>query len=322
MTMTTYQQCYAPSPFRSPVRFLQLPSIVSKGTLQQPPRQFPIEPVGPKRQQERDPEEGPVLGLGTKCINTGRFLEPKEITGSPSPSKIACTLPKPAVDRKCVRRVRSEVMGRPESVHVLRTKFGLMDSNLINRLAQRVRWTSTSTAAAEEACLKFPQIDPPSTTLEKRANMVRSAGQRYDPEPMEWQRAVFWDFVQSRGVVHHDDLSERTYSQPEKLLLKRLSKGMGEKPRSNTPLIRRLVKEDQLSSIFVRQCPGYSGFVPRTPTESKLTRRPEPTYMVSTMKANYRELPLEEYRKQSFARKGPLSKTVTLTYPFNPYNKV
>lgn len=36
----------------------------------------------------------------------------------------------------------------------------------------------------------------------------------------------------------------------------------------------------------------------------------------------FRELPEAEYRKQTFARKGPLSKTVTLTYPFNPYNKV
>lgn len=35
-----------------------------------------------------------------------------------------------------------------------------------------------------------------------------------------------------------------------------------------------------------------------------------------------RELPNKEYRPQNFARKGPMSKTVTLTYPFNPFNKV
>ncbi|XP_048753015.1 spermatogenesis-associated protein 48-like [Ostrea edulis] len=72
----------------------------------------------------------------------------------------------------------------------------------------------------------------------------------------------------------------------------------------------------------VRQCPGYAGFVPRKPTAGDLQKRSEPTHMVSTMKANYRELPVDEYRKQTFAKKGPMSRTVTLTYPFNPYNKI
>eukprot|EP00105_Crassostrea_gigas_P014083 XP_011430632.1 PREDICTED: uncharacterized protein LOC105330572 [Crassostrea gigas] len=323
MNMTTYQQCYTPSSSpRGPTRYLQFPSIANRGTLQQPPKQFPIEPVGPKRNLELDPN-GPVLGLGSKTINTQRFLEPKAITASPVPSQITCSLPKqPARDRKYARQARAKVPGRPRSASVYQTKFGSMDSNLINKLVQQVRWTPTSRAAAEEVCLKFPQIEPPPTTLEKKPDQVRMTCQRYEATPMEWQRAVFWDFIQTRGSVHDDDLSEKTYSRPEKLLLKRQSKRMAEHPRSNATLIRKLVIEDQLSNVFVRQCPGYSGFVPRTPTESELTKRPQHSYMVSTMKANYRELPEAEYRKQTFARKGPLSKTVTLTYPFNPYNKV
>ncbi|VDI08280.1 Hypothetical predicted protein [Mytilus galloprovincialis] len=72
----------------------------------------------------------------------------------------------------------------------------------------------------------------------------------------------------------------------------------------------------------VRQCPGYAGFVPRQPPKIEMEREPERTHMTSVMKASYRELPNKEYRPQNFARKGPMSKTVTLTYPFNPFNKV
>ena len=35
-----------------------------------------------------------------------------------------------------------------------------------------------------------------------------------------------------------------------------------------------------------------------------------------------RPFPAEEYTVREFAHKGPLSRTVTLTYPYNPYNKV
>nr|XP_022345067.1 uncharacterized protein LOC111137733 [Crassostrea virginica] len=244
-----------------------------------------------------------------------RFLEPKEITASPNPSLITCSLTKPARERKSARRVRPQGTDRPQSHQVHKT----------NLVLHHCAWTNP--------CFSFEQIDPPSSTLETTPDIVRLVGQRYEPRLMEWQRAVLWDFIQSRGAVHHEDLKERTYSQPEKLYLKRQSKKMAENPRNNNVIIQKLVSEDRLSNIFpncsmedanpgVRQCPGYSGFVPRTPTESDLAQRPQPTYMMSTMKANYRELPEEVYRKQTHARKGPLSRMVTLTYPFNPYNKV
>lgn len=88
-----------------------------------------------------------------------RFLELKAITASPVPSQITCSLPKPpARDRKYARQVRAQVPGRPRSASVYQTKFGSMDSNLISKLVQQVRWTPTSRAAAEEMCLKFPQV--------------------------------------------------------------------------------------------------------------------------------------------------------------------
>ena len=91
---------------------------------------------------------------------TCRFLEPKEITASPNPSLITCSLTKPARERKSARRVRPQGTDRPQSHQVYKTKFGSMDSDLIDCLARRIQWKSTSSAAAQEACLKFPRVRP------------------------------------------------------------------------------------------------------------------------------------------------------------------
>ena len=91
---------------------------------------------------------------------TCRFLEPKEITASPNPSLITCSLTKPARERTSARRVRPQGTDRPQSHQVYKTKFGSMDSDLIDCLARRIQWKSTSSAAAQEACLKFPRVRP------------------------------------------------------------------------------------------------------------------------------------------------------------------
>ncbi|XP_069114584.1 uncharacterized protein [Argopecten irradians] len=92
--------------------------------------------------------------------------------------------------------------------------------------------------------------------------------------------------------------------------------------REESARIRSMVQDNMLANVYVRQTPGYAGFVPRAPPEGQMERKSEGAHMVSTMKATYRELPAATYQKQLNARKGPFSKTVTLTYPFNPYNKV
>ena len=61
--------------FLPPIKFSQIPSFLhidrcTRGLL--PPRQFPIEPVGPRRELELEPESGPVVGLCTKGVSTER----------------------------------------------------------------------------------------------------------------------------------------------------------------------------------------------------------------------------------------------------------
>lgn len=45
------------------------------------------------------------------------------------------------------------------------------------------------------------------------------------------------------------------------------------------------------------------------------------TGLCSTARSSYRRIPPQEYMAGGFARNGPLSRTVTLTYPYNPFSK-
>lgn len=97
-----------------------------------------------------------------------------------------------------------------------------------------------------------------------------------------------------------------------------------------------------------RPVPGYGGFVPRYPQLSLEhhgnSEVSSSMHMCSTTRETFRlglELifpvrihwckqliymcrgfPKQENTDRTFCHKGPLSKTVTLTYPFNPFNKV
>ncbi|KAK7115011.1 hypothetical protein V1264_000961 [Littorina saxatilis] len=53
-----------------------------------------------------------------------------------------------------------------------------------------------------------------------------------------------------------------------------------------------------------------------------ITPQRNPACMRSLVNDSYIPLPGAEYKIQDDARKGPLSRTVTLTSPFNPFNKL
>ncbi|XP_063441182.1 uncharacterized protein LOC134721856 [Mytilus trossulus] len=308
-----------------PIKYYQLKSIVHRYARQQPPRHFPIEPITPHRILQD--EKGPALGLGTKGSNTQQYLEPKTITQTPAPQNISSVRPKSSDKTKQNgRKIRNERLTTAGSkkTSLFQTNFGHLDSNYVNSLLHKYQWTSATKQANGEACLPVTKVAPPTSVIEKKADMIRLSGQRYESSVGDWQNAVLWDRIQLRGHVLHADLKEKSIGMPEKILLKRINEGkLAEKrPRINSPKIRKLLEDNKIHKIYVRQCPGYAGFVPRQPPKIEMEREPERTHMTSVMKASYRELPGKEYRPQNFARKGPMSKTVTLTYPFNPFNKV
>ena len=90
--------------------------------------------------------------------------------------------------------------------------------------------------------------------------------------------------------------------------------------------------------------PGYGGFIPRHAVEQHDHPETERVsdWMCSTARSTYRcvtlfattlsgllltiskcrSFPAHEYKVLEHAHKGPFSKTVTMTHPLNPFNKV
>lgn len=294
--VTTYQHCYTSSPDVLPViKYHQMPSLVHAGL---DGKRRGCDPTVEPTYNNTDGSEK-NLTIPAAKNSPLRELKPSTFT-----------------------RTRDIEMGRVEKKREFDTKFGKMDINTVNKLVNHIRWTSTSMDAGQEefASIPVPEIQPPESTLETKADMVRLRGRKYESSPGDWQKCIYWDCVQPRGTVTHGDLLEKTHGQPEKLLAKRKSRTGGY--REESARIRSMVQDNMLANVYVRQTPGYAGFVPRAPPEGQMERKSEGAHMVSTMKATYRELPAATYQKQLNARKGPFSKTVTLTYPFNPYNKV
>ncbi|OWF37376.1 uncharacterized protein LOC110467495 [Mizuhopecten yessoensis] len=307
--VTTYQQGYTGHADVLPIiKYHQMSSFVHAGLDQHLKKQLSLDPMGPARTCARNKEE-----YVFKNRNLEKNLDLKLAFNSPLRELVQST--KPTRNR--------ETEARPaEKNHEFETKFGKMDMNMVNKLVNHIRWTSTTADAGQEefASIPVPEIRAPETTLEPKADLVRLHSRKYEAAPADWQKCIYWDCVQPRGTVTHGDLLEKTHGQPEKLFVKRKSLTGGYREESER--IRKMSKEKMLANIYVRQCPGYAGFVPRAPPEGQMERKLEGPHMVSTMKATYRELPASTYEKQQNARKGPFSKTVTLTYPFNPYNKV
>merc|ERR1712150_80048 len=85
---------------------------------------------------------------------------------------------------------------------------------------------------------------------------------------------------------------------------------------------RGKIREEQLTRI-----PGYGGYIPQLPHTE-----PHPSMHRDSMRASvmqsmaqltFRNHPSTCYQgPPAYGHPGPLSKTVTLTQPFNPFNKI
>ncbi|XP_050399437.1 uncharacterized protein LOC126816729 [Patella vulgata] len=145
--------------------------------------------------------------------------------------------------------------------------------------------------------------------------MIRFDVKRYEDNQHSWQQAVLLDQLQIRSSVVRSDCYDKRLAD-QKLVSKRWNVVQSVKPLE---LIEKLRNNTFL--VWNRPCPGYVGFIPRVPPAIKIKNR-ENLAMMSTMKATYRTIPGYEYIDPTNFRQGAFSKTVTLTYPFNPYNKI
>ncbi|XP_070576319.1 protein SPMIP7-like [Ptychodera flava] len=291
-----------------PVKFHhQLPSLTLKDEPKLQPRQFPIEPIGPHRRLKKEFEcGGPGLGLGTKKLPTIKFLDPKPIVRTPAPQNIVNELPPPLPTGK-VSIISQEDFK-------MRSK---LDKSRIEELSSAFKWTTTTRQLMKEATMPVTKITPPQTTLEANADVVKHRPIRLESEPADWQRvAPVWDKIQTRCKTDSKELPS-------------IRKPCIKKSKSKAKVIdvdsgiQSLVKNGQISTHYVRPCPGYAGFVPRSQVEVPPQQNHTNLRTSSTQRASYRLFPLDIYEtRKKFAHKAPFSRTVTLTYPFNPFNKV
>lgn len=181
----------------------------------------------------------------------------------------------------------------------------------------------------------IPQsASPPPTTVELQPDMVsfRFTSKRYAPKAEMWQqmgsRPHSWDFVQSRNG--HHVRGPMDFCSPSKTTrhipgYSGHSSGYGERDHPKKPFTPLSIVHSQkprYSETSRRgNIPGYTGcvlFSAHHPTHSQ-ERDPK----ASTTSRVHRELKVPtKVQLSPFRHKGPMSKMVTLTSPYNPFNKV
>ncbi|KAJ8041471.1 hypothetical protein HOLleu_12295 [Holothuria leucospilota] len=306
-----------------PIKFHQIPSIALKEVPKLPPRKFPIEPIGPCRRWERLARfqgQLPNIRLFTDKPIV-RELPPKTVRSYAirKLKKGALHYPKLSRAKEEEEEEKSELECDPEDK---------VASDVIDDLCKRFRWTTTNERAIEGAHLPLPEIPLPSTELEETSNTLMHRPRIFEERPEPWQRiATIWDRCQTRK--HVGQSLGNISSAEDQGIEKKKNQTAGKRSQRNLrpdisviEEIYKLCEKENLTKTFVRQCPGYAGFLPRSPLKYEpMTRVPkQDLYMMSSMAAAYRSLP--SCGKSRYSRRGPMSRTVTLTYPYNPYNKV
>ncbi|XP_032239553.1 spermatogenesis-associated protein 48 [Nematostella vectensis] len=179
-----------------------------------------------------------------------------------------------------------------------------------------------------------PALDPPSTTLEFRPDMVsqKFSLKRYDARPAKWQelgcRPHSWDYTQSRNG--HYIYKKVDFCSPSKKVghipgYTGCTSGYGERDYPGKPFgaitLVRSGKPRYTDTARKGNIPGYTGCVLFTNHHPSHSKEPQPK--VPTTARVHRTLQVPTPVNLSpFNRTSAMSKMVTLVHPFNPYNKI
>ena len=164
----------------------------------------------------------------------------------------------------------------------------------------------------EDTESKNPEVAFPNTSVRYRQH-VKNAN------PENWQRVgCIWDKVQERNGFNgsKSNLESSTKTDSPRLL---------SRPRMNQSPMP--TGKDSLSKVqcikkdFHENIPGYGGYEPHLPVE-RCDNSDNVHSMKTTSKTYYRTHPRISYRLSKYGHTGPLSRLVTLTEPFNPFNKI
>jgi len=179
-----------------------------------------------------------------------------------------------------------------------------------------------------------PGPDPPPTTLEPRPDMVayRFANKRYEPQAKDWQniasRANGWDYVQSRNGYHiYGPVGYCSHSKKVQHIpgYTGCTAGVGENDNPSTSYIPltllRTPQPRYTNTARKGNIPGYTGCVLFSGHHPAHSKHPQPK--ATTTHRIHKELKVpKQINLSPFNRTSVMSKTITLTHPYNPFNKI
>ncbi|XP_078491380.1 uncharacterized protein LOC100177770 [Ciona intestinalis] len=180
----------------------------------------------------------------------------------------------------------------------------------------RLRWVSTTKREEEGNCLPVPKWDVPCTTLEDNADMVRQRPQRYEQTACDWQNlSRAWNKIQPCSNINSSGSgSDKKVPSGKGTVWDRRQKIMDDLRQKSKPA----TIADQCR---LRKLPGFAGFVPREPVESRFDPSCSEIFRSSASRV-YRAFPhdvMNDPRTMTNHRKAPLSRMITLVYPSNPF---
>ncbi|KAL9974328.1 hypothetical protein ACROYT_G011351 [Oculina patagonica] len=270
---------------QNPTRYHTIPRFVLQ-SLKLQPRSFPFNlPTGPHR-----PTSGmsrpPALGLGN--IRGLKDKRKKDLTAQEPSSNL------PPIKGKEKEKEKKQLSFSPQ-----------MDYR--------------EAPADEEEIVPLP-------SHEKNADLVRYRAVRNEREPGIWQKiACVWDQFQTRPNQCHQYESDSLFPAiPTSTERMEENQELGSEKGVQETIGMPKMQEtgDKKNVQFTRPTPGYKGYVSRYPVEPRPPQGSWDEVFVNFSKLTYRYYPPYEYTKKEFAHKGPVSRLVTTTHPFNPFNKV
>lgn len=174
------------------------------------------------------------------------------------------------------------------------------------------------TSAAEAVARRKP-ITPDCSLLNKS---LRYRQPVKNEKPEDWQKiGCIWDKAQERNGFNNSksilDSTRQNYKMESSRLLSRPRFNPLPTPNQKSSPINGRSKRD-----FNKHIPGYGGYKPQLPIERSIGTDERAHRLQTTSKTYFRAYPKITYQLPRYGHPGPLSRLVTLTEPFNPFNKV
>lgn len=140
--------------------------------------------------------------------------------------------------------------------------------------------------------------------------------------PENWQKiGCIWDKVQERkgfNCSERKDQENSKLTESGRLLSRPRINQHCRQPAQNN---ERSQKAQEIKKTFNERIPGYEGYKPQLPIEQS-DKFNNVYCMQTTSQTYYKSFPKISYCLPTRGHNGPLSRLVTLTEPFNPFNKI